>query len=111
MAQISVETTRRISLKILATSDVHGALTPTETDETRSSLSHAATLIDDIRASHRNYLVFDNGDFLQGKPLCDYSTEAQNELFPHHPVIRAMNHIGYDAVGLGNHEFIMGSTF
>ncbi|CUJ06274.1 Trifunctional nucleotide phosphoesterase protein YfkN precursor [Cognatishimia activa] len=111
MAPNSIETTRRLSLKILATSDVHGALTPTENDETRSSLSHAATLIDDIRASHRNCLVFDNGDFLQGKPLCDYCSEAQNELFQHHPVIRAMNHVGYDAVGLGNHEFDYGIDF
>ncbi len=47
-------------------------------------------------------LLLDNGDTLQGNPLGLYL--ARHAIDPH-PMIAAMNALGYDAVGLGNHDF------
>lgn len=96
-----------IDLHILATSDVHGALTPTDKPSARGSLSQATTLIQAIRNQTQNSLLFDNGDFFQGSALCDFAA-SPSEADAGHPVINAMNHLRYDAVGLGNHEFDYG---
>ena len=50
----------------------------------------------------------DNGDFLQGTALTDLTARPGNGWRGRHPVIRAMNHMGYDAATLGNHEFNFG---
>ncbi|MDW3118554.1 MAG: metallophosphoesterase [Roseovarius pacificus] len=56
----------------------------------------------------RNCLLFDNGDFLQGTPMSDLTAIPANGWKGDNPVITAMNQLGYDAVGLGNHEFNFG---
>ena len=57
-------------------------------------------------------LLFDNGDFLQGSLLGDfYGLEHGLRPGEVHPVIAAMNHLNYDAVTLGNHEFSYGLDF
>ena len=70
------------------------------------SLAQVSTLVSQIRdTSDGPVLVFDSGDTIQGTPF---------EQFPHvrwsepSPTIRAMNHIGYDAMAVGNHEFNFG---
>ncbi len=56
-------------------------------------------------------MLIDNGDFLQGNPMGDYMA-YQKGMKPGdvHPVIKAMNVLGYDCGTLGNHEFNYGST-
>lgn len=102
----------RIALHILATSDVHGALRSGESNTPPTGgLSRIATLVDGIRKTTPNSLLLDNGDFLQGTPICDLVAEGAIPLAGGHPVISAMNQLGYDAVGLGNHEFDYGLSF
>lgn len=73
-------------------------------------LSRAASVIADLRAGARNSVLLDNGDFLQGNPLGDYlAFEADRA--PTHPMIAAMNMLGYDGGTLGNHEFNYGLPF
>lgn len=98
-----------VRLRILATSDLHMHLAAYDyfTDQpcAQKGLALTATLIAEARAEIPGTVLFDNGDFLQGSPLGDFV--AQTGYQPH-PCIAAMNHLGYDAVNLGNHEFSYG---
>lgn len=97
-----------ILLKILATTDLHGALG----DETaRGGIARLAKKISKLRKQNANVLVFDNGDFLQGTALCDLIAEGLLDPEKTHPVVQAMQHIGFDAINLGNHEFDYGLAF
>ncbi|MET4130293.1 bifunctional 2',3'-cyclic-nucleotide 2'-phosphodiesterase/3'-nucleotidase [Roseovarius sp. MBR-6] len=102
------------TLRLLATSDVHGHILPqdyfTGRHDTPVGLARLATLIAQARAQAgpENCLLLDNGDFLQGTPLTDLTARPGNGWRGRHPVIRAMNLMGYDAAALGNHEFNFG---
>lgn len=105
-----------LSLRILATSDLHANLMPWDYSRDRPSstagLALTAGLIAQARAEVSDSLLFDNGDFLQGSALGDFYGLEQG-LGPDdtHPVIAAMNLLEYDAVTLGNHEFSHGLDF
>lgn len=94
------------SLRVLATSDLHMHIAPHDyfSDQpcTRYGLALVAGLLTRARQNHPNTLLLDNGDFLQGSPLGDFVQE--NRITPH-PMIAAMNSLGYDAANIGNHEF------
>lgn len=105
------DTTVRCHLRLLATSDVHGAILPYDyasgRDGTAYGLARTASLISRARReAPGGCLLVDNGDFLQGTPLSDLHDIAGES--GRHPVITAMNRLGYDAVTLGNHEFNFG---
>lgn len=106
----------RVMLRILATSDLHLQIYPhdyrTDRPAPGTGLALAARLITRLRAAAPNSLLFDNGDFLQGNPMGDFVAETRG-LPPgrSHPMIRAMNRLGYDGATLGNHEFNYGLDF
>ncbi|WP_397542534.1 bifunctional 2',3'-cyclic-nucleotide 2'-phosphodiesterase/3'-nucleotidase [Roseovarius salis] len=97
-------------LRLLATSDIHASVLPFDYAANRTAgcfgLARTASLIAEARSDDRPCLLFDNGDFLQGTPLGDIDGTVSHEGV--HPVIAAMNALGYDAVSLGNHEFNFG---
>lgn len=99
-----------LHLRVLATSDLHAHILPWDYHADRPSdtrgLSRVAGLILLARAKARNVLLLDNGDFLHGSPLGDFV--AQTAAKADHPMITAMNRLGYDAATLGNHEFSHG---
>jgi len=101
-----------VRLRVLATSDLHAHLFPfnyfADRRDDGVGLAGLAALIEQARAECPNTLLFDNGDTLQGAPLAD---AALSELMPPediHPMIAAMNALGYDAATLGNHDFDFG---
>lgn len=98
-----------IDITILGTSDLHGRIYPYEyatgTDDVDAGLAKVSTVVKDLRAKNPNSILFDCGDTLQ-----DNSSELFNGLAVH-PMIQAMNQIGYDAWILGNHEFNFGLDF
>ena len=101
-----------LRLRVLATTDLHAHLLPFDYFADRRDdgvgLATLATLIEQARADCPNTLLLDNGDTLQGAPLAD---AALSELMPRgdpHPMIAAMNALGYDAATLGNHDFDFG---
>ena len=104
----------RVRLRILATSDVHAHLLAWDYHTDRAApgygLGRIATLIARMRRGADVCLLVDNGDFLQGSPLGDAAAVGIG-LGPDglHPVIAAMNALGYDAAALGNHEFSHGT--
>ncbi len=103
-----------VRFNVLATSDIHGHVLPFDyyTHETNRphGLARIATLVNQIRAEAgaENCLLVDNGDFLQGTPLSDLTPHPGHRWRGQHPVMRAMNMMGYDAATLGNHEFNFG---
>lgn len=107
-----------VRLRLLATSDLHMHIHPHDYVANRAGaplgLARTAGLIARMRARAANSLLFDNGDFLQGSALGDHAATnwrpGDPDLGPH-PIIAAMNSLGYDAIGLGNHDFNYGLDF
>lgn len=99
-------------LRILQTTDLHGHVLAydyhRDTAAGDRGLSRAATMIAEARASADLCLLFDSGDFLQGSPIADRLAMADAPGLTSHPVISAMNHVGFDAVTLGNHDLDFG---
>jgi 2',3'-cyclic-nucleotide 2'-phosphodiesterase/3'-nucleotidase len=104
--------TDMLRLRLLATSDLHAHLFPfnyyTDRRDESVGLAALADLVEQARADCPNTLLFDNGDTIQGAPLGD---AALSDLMPGnavHPMIAAMNALGYDAATVGNHDFDFG---
>ncbi len=97
----------------MATSDLHMHILPFDyvngTPSLTTGLARTAALIRTARAEAANALLFDNGDFLHGSPLGDQIlrrfARAMHEPRGRHPIVAAMDRLGYDAVTLGNHDF------
>jgi 2',3'-cyclic-nucleotide 2'-phosphodiesterase/3'-nucleotidase len=103
-------------LRLMETTDIHVNVMPydyyADKPNDTMGLARTASLIDAIRAEAGNSMLIDNGDFLQGNPMGDYMA-YQKGMKPGdvHPVIKAMNTLGYDCGTLGNHEFNYGLEF
>ncbi|MEM9434291.1 MAG: bifunctional 2',3'-cyclic-nucleotide 2'-phosphodiesterase/3'-nucleotidase [Pseudomonadota bacterium] len=103
-------------LRIMETTDLHVHVYPYDYYADREidtvGLARTASIISNIRAEATNSLLIDNGDFLQGNPMGDYiAYERGMKDGDLHPVIEAMNAVGFDASTLGNHEFNYGLDF
>jgi 2',3'-cyclic-nucleotide 2'-phosphodiesterase / 3'-nucleotidase len=103
-------------LRIMETTDLHVHVFPYDYYGDREvdtlGLSRTATLIQAVRDESTNSMLIDNGDFLQGNPMGDYiAYERGMAEGDTHPIINAMNTLGYQASTLGNHEFNYGLSF
>jgi 2',3'-cyclic-nucleotide 2'-phosphodiesterase/3'-nucleotidase len=103
-------------LRVLATTDLHMNILPYDYLQDRPAnlpgLAHVARAVEWLRAQSPNTLLLDNGDFLQGSPMADYfALERGLREGDVHPMIAAMNALGFDAGTLGNHEFNYGLDF
>jgi len=103
-----------VRLRVMVTTDVHAHILPfdyfTRRADQSCGLARIATLVRQARveAGDENCILLDNGDFLQGTALSDLTAQPGQGWRGHHPVLRAMNLMGYDAGTLGNHEFNFG---
>lgn len=101
-----------LRLRVLATTDLHAHLFPFNYYANRSDasvgLARLAAPILQARAECPNTLLFDNGDTFQGAPLGDAALSDLMAAAQAHPMIAAMNGLGYDAATLGNHDFDYG---
>jgi 2',3'-cyclic-nucleotide 2'-phosphodiesterase / 3'-nucleotidase len=101
------------NLRILQTTDMHGYLQPYDYFSARPAnrgLAKVATLIRQARAGQPNALLIDGGDTIQGSPLeavHQMAVRAGRTTQPD-PMILAMNHLRYDGMVVGNHEFNYG---
>ncbi|MGO4682667.1 bifunctional 2',3'-cyclic-nucleotide 2'-phosphodiesterase/3'-nucleotidase [Hyphomicrobium sp. 2TAF46] len=110
----AAEPVQRIELRLLETSDLHMFVLAWDYYRARPDptvgFAKVASLIATARQEAKNTLLFDNGDFLQGNPLADLIVEQPDFSRPH-PIVEIMGSLGYDAGGLGNHEFNFGLPF
>lgn len=109
-----------VKLTIMGTTDLHGTVfnwdyfKNAEYDDKAKNdigLAKVATLVEALRVQRgRDHtLMIDAGDTIQGTPLAYYFARIAPITDGHvHPMAAAMNHIGYDAAALGNHEFNYG---
>ncbi len=93
-------------IRIVYTTDVHGQLTPYNfaiRGRTSKGLSRLKTFLDGLEGDR---ITIDGGDILQGSPLIDLwiGKNPRGEC----PVSGILNHLGYDYVNIGNHEFNYG---
>lgn len=103
-------------LRIMETTDLHVHVFPYDYYADKAvntvGLARTASLIAAMRAESTNSVLLDNGDFLQGNPMGDYIAYARGMAAGDaHPVITAMNTLGFDGSALGNHEFNYGLDF
>lgn len=73
-----------------------------------NGMARLYTYIKKERETNPDLILLDAGDNIQGTIMTDdLANKNPDEL---HPVIAAMNYMGYDAMTLGNHEFNRGTT-
>ena len=95
---------------ILATSDLHGNVWSYSYEDNAESsnngMARLYTYIKQVREENPIVYLVDAGDDIQGTIMTDdiANKTPDNE----HPVIAAMNYMGFDAMTLGNHEFNWG---
>ena len=99
-----------VSVKIIETSDVHGAIFPYDLKENKergSSLARITSYLKEQR-SDTNQVIFllDNGDILQGDPVVYYYNFEKTDTI--HLYADVMNYMQYDAATIGNHDIEAG---
>ena len=97
-------------ITIIGTSDTHGNIWGYSYEDMKESsgdgLARVSTYVNQVRAENPNTILVDTGDTIQGTILTD---DLYNKGEDGHPVMAAMNYMGYDAWTLGNHEFNWGT--
>lgn len=97
-----------ISVYIVETSDIHGAIFNYDfinDKESNTSLSKISSYIKELKQNN-HVVLLDNGDILQGQPVVYYSNyENVNE---EHICSQVMNYMDYDAATVGNHDIEAG---
>ena len=92
------------TIRILATSDLHGKMLPYNypADEADASggLAQVATAVSQLR--DENTLLIDVGDTIQDNMAEIFANDEA------HPMVVGLNTVGYDIGVLGNHEFDFG---
>lgn len=95
---------------ILGTSDMHGNIIGWSYEDGKATdnngMARLYTYIRKVREENPLTFLIDAGDDIQGTILTDDIANKEPE--QPHPVITAMNYMGYDAMTLGNHEFNWG---
>jgi 2',3'-cyclic-nucleotide 2'-phosphodiesterase / 3'-nucleotidase len=113
---------REVTVRILATTDLHGNIYPYDYYAARSAprgFAKIATLIATERAANPDSMLIDCGDTIQGAPLEGvYQEFIRIGKFPlgikpagrleSDPMMLAMNALGYDSMTVGNHEWNFG---
>ncbi|WP_438024192.1 bifunctional metallophosphatase/5'-nucleotidase [Sorangium sp. So ce233] len=103
-----------VSVQILAFNDFHGNLEPPAGSSGRITLpdttqvdaggvAYFASRVAALRATNPNTVVVSAGDLIGASPLV-------SALFHDEPTIEAMNLLGLDINGVGNHEFDKGTA-
>ena len=97
---------KTVTLRLVETSDVHGAFFPynfTERRPMKGTMARVSTYLKRQRKTYGDRLILlDNGDILQGQPTCYYTNYVKTD----EPNIAAevINYLQYDAETFGNHD-------
>jgi 2',3'-cyclic-nucleotide 2'-phosphodiesterase/3'-nucleotidase len=101
-----------VHLKIIETTDTHGAIFPydfTDNKPDNHSLAQIYTYVKEQRADKKqDVLLFSDGDLLQGTPdVYYYNYIATNKK---HLYAEVMNYMKYDVATVGNHDIEAGHS-
>lgn len=103
-------TAQTVTIKIVETSDVHGAIFPYDLRNDRpsgSSLAQVMTYLRQERAkTDQQVILLDNGDILQGDPIVYYYNFEKTDTI--HLYADVMNYMQYNAGTVGNHDIEAG---
>ena len=97
---------KTVTIRLVETSDVHGAFFPynfTERRPMEGTMARVSTYLKRQRKTYGDRLILlDNGDILQGQPTCYYTNYVKTD----EPNIAAevINYLKYDAETFGNHD-------
>ena len=99
-----------IHLRIIETTDVHGAIIPFDFlngRDIKNSLAQVHTFVDgEKNKNEQEIILLDNGDILQGQPIVYLSNFIDTASV--HICAKTMNFMGYDAATVGNHDIEAG---
>lgn len=89
-----------VRFTVLQTSDIHSHFTNKDSPFELGGMARVATKIKEIKNQNKNTLVLDSGDFTEGSIFfTDRAGVATYQI---------MEAIGYDAIVLGNHDWLIG---
>ena len=97
---------KTVTLRLVETSDVHGAFFPydfIERTPMQGTMARVSTYLKRQRQQYgKNLILLENGDILQGQPTCYYTNYVKTDL----PNVAAevINYLKYDAQTFGNHD-------
>lgn len=102
MVDTAAPAATRTRITILHTTDVHGQIYPTTYKGVpdQGGWAKLSTLIKRIRDQDPELILLDGGDAIQGSSMAFYTAGEG--------AVRVMNHLKYNAMALGNHEFDVG---
>ncbi|HOZ14623.1 MAG TPA: 5'-nucleotidase C-terminal domain-containing protein [Tenuifilaceae bacterium] len=107
---ISAFAQKSVTIKVLQTSDVHGAVFPYDFIRNQpmdAGLANVYTYVKQERANaNQQVILVDNGDILQGQPPV-YFSNFIDETKPN-LISRIFNYMQYDAATIGNHDIETG---
>ena len=97
------------TLYILQTTDVHGHIRPYDYFRDKPAdygLAGIYTKVKAYRQQHRNVILVDGGDLIQGTPMAYYFNHLDAKSA--NPIIQTLNFMKYDALAVGNHDIEQG---
>ncbi|MFH1197211.1 MAG: bifunctional UDP-sugar hydrolase/5'-nucleotidase [bacterium] len=101
-----------VKLKIIETTDVHGAMFPYDFKNDEYENGSLAQVYSYVKRERSNtgqeVILLDNGDILQGTPLVYYYNYELPD--SQHVFANVMNFMGYDAATIGNHDIETGHS-
>ncbi len=104
--------TQTIKIKIIETSDVHGAIFPYDLlndTSTNSSLAQVHAYVSgERRQINQEVILLDNGDIIQGDPAVYFYN--YEDTVTKHLYADVMNFMNYDAATIGNHDIEAGHS-
>lgn len=97
---------KTVSLRIIETSDVHGAFFPYDFINRKpkvGTLARVSSYVNKLRQTYgENLILLDNGDILQGQPTCyfyNFINTSDTNI-----AAEVVNYMKYDAQVFGNHD-------
>lgn len=106
---VLAETPGNKTITVLGTTDLHGRIYAhdyaTDSGDSDAGLAKIQTLVKAEKAINANTILIDCGDTTQDNSAELFNTQAV------HPMIDAMNTMGYDSWTIGNHEFNFEKSF
>ena len=97
---------------VLYTTDTHGACLQYDFKKDKpaeTSLANVCSYVKQERETNTDKIILlDNGDFLQGQPSIYYYNFV--DTISNHISAQVFNYLGYDAIGVGNHDIEPGES-